>query len=317
LGAGILIFSLLFILSGCTEIPHSTQTTKEAEQSKPSAENNLPAEEKSQGEVTDTKPQTQAIESATQTQSNSESEAKLPEVQNSESSQEGEVENELYKVVKVIDGDTISVDINGKIETLRLIGINTPETVDPRKPVECFGQEASNRAKELLSGQNVGLESDPTQGERDKYGRLLRYVFLEDSTNFNKLMIAEGYAYEYTYSTPYKYQAEFKQAQQEAEQNKRGLWADNACVANNSTTQSQQSQTTTENKTTPTTKPTPPPATTTTTAVCNCTSNTYNCPDFKTQKQAQACYDYCVSLGKGDIHKLDRDKDGVVCETLP
>lgn len=136
---------------------------------------------------------------------------------------------QLYSVVKVVDGDTIKVDINGTTETLRLIGINTPETVDPRKPVECFGIEASNRAKELLTNKKVRLESDSSQGERGIYGRLLRYVWLEDGTFFNKQMIIDGYANEYTYNTPYKYQNEFKQAEKEARENKRGLWADDAC----------------------------------------------------------------------------------------
>ncbi|MFA6273647.1 MAG: thermonuclease family protein [Candidatus Paceibacterota bacterium] len=132
----------------------------------------------------------------------------------------------FYSVVKVVDGDTIDVSINGKTERLRLIGINTPETVDPRKPVECFGVEASNKAKSLLSNKKVGLESDPSQGERDKYDRLLRYVYLEDGTNFNLLMIKEGYAYEYTYDLPYRYQTNFKEAQKYAQDNKLGLWGD-------------------------------------------------------------------------------------------
>ena len=135
----------------------------------------------------------------------------------------------LYKVVKVVDGDTIDVDINGKVTRLRLIGMDTPEVVDPRKPVQCFGREASAKAKELLSSQSVGLESDPSQGELDKYGRTLRYVYLADGRSFNKLMIEEGYAHEYTYDTSYKYQAEYKQAQKDAENAKRGLWADNTC----------------------------------------------------------------------------------------
>jgi len=134
----------------------------------------------------------------------------------------------LYSVIKIVDGDTIDVSINGVTERLRLIGINTPETVDPRKPVECFGVEASNKAKSILTGKKVSLESDPSQGERDKYNRLLRYVFLEDETNFNLMMIKEGYAYEYTYDIPYKYQAEFKKAQQEASDGKIGLWG-NIC----------------------------------------------------------------------------------------
>lgn len=136
---------------------------------------------------------------------------------------------DLYSVTKVVDGDTIKVSINGIEETLRLIGIDTPESVDPRKPVQCFGIEASNRAKELLSGKKVRLEADPTQGERDKYNRLLRYVWMEDGTFFNKKMILDGYAHEYTYNIPYKYQTEFKQAQKIAESNQSGLWSPNTC----------------------------------------------------------------------------------------
>lgn len=135
-----------------------------------------------------------------------------------------------YKVTKVVDGDTIDVDIDGEIERLRLIGINTPETVDPRKSVECFGREASNKAKELLLNQFVTLEADSSQGERDRYGRLLRYVYLPDETNFNLYMIKAGYANEYTYSKPYRYQTRFKLAEQEARLLKRGLWADDACT---------------------------------------------------------------------------------------
>lgn len=134
-----------------------------------------------------------------------------------------------YRVLKVVDGDTLAIDMEGKSETLRLIGINTPETVDPRKPVECFGKEASNKAKKLLAGQNIKIEKDPTQSERDKYNRLLAYVYKEDGLFFNKYMIEEGYAYEYTYQVPYAYQAEFKAAQAQAEQSKKGLWADGMC----------------------------------------------------------------------------------------
>ena len=135
---------------------------------------------------------------------------------------------QMYQVVSVTDGDTLKVDINGTTETLRLIGIDTPETVDPRKPVQCFGEEASRKAKETLTGKKVSLEADPTQGERDKYQRLLRYVYLEDGTSFNRWMINEGYAHEYTYqSNPYKYQTEFKDAEKSARENKRGLWSDN------------------------------------------------------------------------------------------
>jgi len=132
-------------------------------------------------------------------------------------------------VIRVVDGDTITILIGGKRETVRLIGINTPETVDPRRPVECFGKEASNKAKELLTGKRVRLEADPTQQDRDRYGRLLRYVYLEDGTFVNEWMIEEGFAYEFTYTAPYQYQEEFKTAQEEAMKKQKGLWREGVC----------------------------------------------------------------------------------------
>lgn len=137
--------------------------------------------------------------------------------------------DEYFTVTKVVDGDTIEVDIEGKKEKIRIIGINSPETVDPRRKVECFGKEASGKAKELLSGQSVRLESDPSQAERDKYDRLLRYVFLSNGMDFGKIMILQGYAYEYTYDLPYKYQKEYKEAQQQAQTSNIGLWRDGVC----------------------------------------------------------------------------------------
>jgi len=138
-------------------------------------------------------------------------------------------DNWKMEVSRVIDGDTFMIKISGKEMAVRLIGMDTPETVDPRKPVQCFGREASAKAKELIEGKDVILDSDPTQGDKDKYGRLLRYVHLEDGTFFNQKLIEEGYAFEYTYDIPYKYQTEFKEAQKQAEVNKKGLWADGAC----------------------------------------------------------------------------------------
>lgn len=135
----------------------------------------------------------------------------------------------LVKVTKVVDGDTIHVMLNGKDQTIRVIGIDTPETVDPRKPVQCMGQTASSRAKELLTDKTVRLQEDPTQGDKDKYGRLLRYVFIDGVTDYGHSTIAEGFAHEYTYDVPYKYQTEYKQAQKDAQIQKRGLWAEGAC----------------------------------------------------------------------------------------
>lgn len=136
-----------------------------------------------------------------------------------------------FRVVKVVDGDTLDIDLNGTTTRLRLIGMDTPETVDPRKPVQCFGKAASDKAKALLSGVHVEIERDASQGDLDKYGRTLAYVYLPDGTMFNEYMIAEGYAHEYTYRLPYKYQDRFKAAEVSAREQKKGLWADEACAA--------------------------------------------------------------------------------------
>lgn len=134
-----------------------------------------------------------------------------------------------YSVTSVVDGDTVKVNINGTVETLRLIGLDTPETVDPRKEVQCFGKEASNKGKELLTGKKVRIEKDSTQGDKDKYGRTLAYIYTESGIFYNKYMIEQGYAHEYTYNSAYKYQIEFKQAQKTAEANKIGLWSPSTC----------------------------------------------------------------------------------------
>ncbi|KKT81747.1 MAG: hypothetical protein A3B07_03080 [Candidatus Yonathbacteria bacterium RIFCSPLOWO2_01_FULL_43_27] len=139
------------------------------------------------------------------------------------------IQKTLSTVLRVIDGDTIEVSRNGISEKVRLIGVNTPETVDPRKKVECFGKEASRFVTDILTGTSVSLEADVSQGERDRYGRLLRYVYLPNGTLLNKTIIAEGYGYEYTYRVPYRYMNEFKEAQSSAKKLQKGLWADGVC----------------------------------------------------------------------------------------
>lgn len=134
-----------------------------------------------------------------------------------------------YTVVSVVDGDTFKINYQGKLTSVRMIGIDTPETVHPSKPAECYGSEASTELKTLLTGKTVILESDSTQSDVDYYGRLLRYVWL-DGENINEHMIRYGYAYEYTYSTPYRYQSRFQQAEKDAELTKIGLWS--ACRQN-------------------------------------------------------------------------------------
>jgi micrococcal nuclease len=130
-------------------------------------------------------------------------------------------------VTDVIDGDTIEIYYNGTIEKVRLIGIDTPESKHPQKPVECFSKEATEKMKSLVEGKQVRIEFDESQDKRDKYDRLLLYIWQGD-TFVNKEMILQGYAHEYTYRLPYKYQDEFKAAEKEAREHERGLWGD-AC----------------------------------------------------------------------------------------
>ena len=145
-----------------------------------------------------------------------------------------EINNEIlgdvyedYYVSKIVDGDTIKVMIDGEEQTVRLIGVDTPETVHPNKDVECYGLEASDFTKSLLTNKIVELEFDESQGQTDRYGRLLAYVYRADDHLFvNRELIKQGYAYEYTYNTPYKYQTEFQQDQEIASASKIGLWSD-------------------------------------------------------------------------------------------
>lgn len=140
---------------------------------------------------------------------------------------------DTYFVQKVVDGDTIDINLNGTTTRLRLIGMDTPEVVDPRKPVQCFGREASAEGHTLLDGAWVRIEYDPVAGIHDKYGRTLAYVFLQGGTLYNQFMIRNGYAHEYDYNNQkYKYRTQFKAAQQSAQAEKKGFWADDTCAGN-------------------------------------------------------------------------------------
>jgi len=221
-------------------------------------------------------------------------------------------------VVSITDGDTLKVNINGTVETIRVVGIDTPETVDPRKPVQCFGKEATAKMRELVSGKTVYLEPDQTQGERDKYQRLLRFVFLEDGSDVGLTLIKEGYASEYTYeSNPYKYQLAYRNAETEARNNNKGLWASDVCP-------------------TPSITPTAKPITIPTQAPVQsivpspapvvpsndgyaCDGPDLDCGDFTSHAQAQSFFDGCGFNANYDPHRLDSVGigDGVACESLP
>lgn len=119
---------------------------------------------------------------------------------------------------RVIDGDTLILDGDEKV---RLIGVDTPETVHPQKPVEAFGKEASAFTRKMVEGKKVRLEYD--QQRKDKYGRTLAYVYLEDGTFLNAEIIKQGYGFAYT-RFPFKYMEEFRILEREAREEGVGLW---------------------------------------------------------------------------------------------
>jgi len=129
----------------------------------------------------------------------------------------------VVQVVRVIDGDTIQVCcIARKREKVRYIGINTPETKHPTKGVEYYGKEAAKANRKLVEDKTVILTFDVEQ--RDRYGRLLAYVFLEDGTFVNAWLVEHGFAQVMTVPPNVKHQELFLKLQREARDNGRGLW---------------------------------------------------------------------------------------------
>jgi endonuclease YncB( thermonuclease family) len=181
-------------------------------------------------------------------------------------------------VVRVVDGDTIDVAVPGRTERVRLIGIDTPEVG------ECRAKEATAELASLILGKRVRLESDRSQGSRDRYGRLLRYVRMTPhGTNVNERLVAWGYAREYTYDDPYRYQGAFKAAERAARAAGKGLWG--ACPR----------------------KPAPAPVV---------AAADKDCKDFPTQPAAQAYFDRRGGTRTNNVDGLDGDGDGVACEWL-
>ncbi len=138
----------------------------------------------------------------------------------------GVTSGEFEYVQRVVDGDTLLL---GTGERIRLIGVNTPETVHPKKAVEAFGKEASAFTKRIVEGKLVRLEFDPVASRRsdgkDPYSRTLAYVFLQDGTHLNAEIIRQGYGFAVSSSPPLKYQNEFRRLEGEAREQRRGLWA--------------------------------------------------------------------------------------------
>ena len=131
----------------------------------------------------------------------------------------------FYRVSRVIDGDTIEVEIDGEYDTVRFLGIDTPELDTPYTKEECYGPEASAYLKELLKNQYVYLKPDKQNDDRDKYDRLLRYVFLQDGTFIEEELLKNGYAYNYDYF-PFEFMEQFNSWEQEAREKGLGLWGE-------------------------------------------------------------------------------------------
>lgn len=222
-------FTFLFVVTGCSSTSTTTESTKTNE--------NIIKNEES----TDTKEKEQKQqENLTETESNGEPQANIAAVEN--------ISLIPATVIHVTDGDTIKVRLdNGKEEKVRMILVDTPETVHPNKPVQPFGPEASQLTKNTLSGASIGLELGIE--ERDRYGRLLAYVYLQDGSMYNKTLVEKGLARVAVYPPNTKYLDEFKALEQQAKTEKLGIWSLEDYQSSTTTNNTNQNNTST--KTTP------------------------------------------------------------------
>lgn len=183
----------------------------------------------------------------------------------------------FYRVERVVDGDTFVLGTIGKV---RLLGVDTPETKDPRKPVQYFGKEASDYLKKLISGKKLRLEYD--QQRKDRYGRTLGYAYLENGTFVNANLVEKGYAHAYI-KYPFRYMEQFVELERKARTKFVGLWA--------------------EPKTTKV-------------AVVSSGNGKFKCGQRKTCKQLGSCEEAKFLLNECGFSRLDGDSDGIPCETL-
>jgi len=203
------------------------------------------------------------------------------------------------KVTNVVDGDTIKIETG---EVVRYIGIDTPETVAPNKPVQCFGKEASAKNNELVEGKTVELSKDVS--EKDRYGRLLRYVWTGE-TMINEQLVKEGYARASTYPPDVKYQDRFLAAEKEAREKNAGLWGDVCRVTPTPTATKQPTIVpTTTARLTNTPAPTQPPQ----------GGGGYVCDCSKTCGAMSSCAEAQFQLNNCGCGARDNDHDGIACD---
>lgn len=139
--------------------------------------------------------------------------------------------SEGYSVVRVIDGDTFKAKNNEQEITVRLVGIDTPETHNPNVPIQCYGKEATSELTSLISGRQVRLEYDSLQGDKDRYGRTLAYVYTDSGLFVNAELVRLGFAHAYT-KIESDYLIQFQELENRARQSGLGLWS--ACPVTDS-----------------------------------------------------------------------------------
>ena len=198
------------------------------------------------------------------------------------------------EVVHIADGDTITVQRGADKVKVRLYGIDTPESS------QWYGQNA----KTFTSSQVMGKTVEVQEIDVDRYDRVVGLVSVGDLV-LNRHLVAYGYAWVYHRYCKKPFCSEWSEVEAEARREKRGLWKNPSVIPPWEYRHSKRK------KRAPRSAGTPPgPG-------CDCSGNHYNCSDFKTQAQAQACFEHCMKVKGYDVHKLDRDKDGRVCESLP
>lgn len=238
----------------------------------------------------------QSTKSSSLSNTNEEEKPKEELPQNSSDNKE-----QIFKIVNVVDGDTVKLEGG---EVVRYIGIDAPETVHPSKPVQCFGKEAGEKNRELVEGKEVRLVKDVS--ETDKYGRLLRYVYAGD-VFVNDYLVRNGYAKASSYPPDVKYQDQFRQAEEEARNNKRGLWADNACETKSA------EKAESEPAPTPETKIVSPNLFEAEPNASMETNQPYTCNCQKTCSQ-MGCAEAQYQLNTCGCSVRDRDGDGIACD---
>lgn len=129
-----------------------------------------------------------------------------------------------HVVERVVDGDTIRISCDGTSTRVRLVGINAPESVKEDAPVECGGPEASKYLHSILDGREVFLATDPAQGVRDKYDRILAYVWTAEAALANQSILEQGHAEATGYGKPFAYSVDFTAAADQAKDSKAGRW---------------------------------------------------------------------------------------------